>query len=201
MRFLAAMLLAALATPALADDGVGGFAGIQVGPMISLNGLGPTVLPRLEAGVTLPPMDGAWRIYASAQGTRAVGSGTGESDQVPGGTYEWELMQDQLVFGLGPMFRATMLDGPVVPEAAVGPTLSLNRSIVNGSADGEPFPEQREQYTRVGVYAAAGVAFLVGPGELTLLATLASSGLNGVVTGPSTNSLSLTPTLGYRLVF
>lgn len=200
MRILAATLLSLLATPALADD-MGGFAGVQVGPMLSFNGLGPTVLPRVEAGVTLPAMEGAWRIYASAQGTRAAASGTGSSDQLPGGTYDWELQQDQLVFGLGPMFRATMIDGPVVPEVAVGPTLALNRSVLNGSADGAPFPEQREQYTRVGIYAAAGVGIALGPGELTLLATLASAGLNGVVTGPSTNSMSLTPTVGYRFVF
>ena len=99
------------------------------------------------------------------------------------------------------MFRAGMLDGPVIPEFAVGPTLHLNRSTINGSSGGSKFPESVEEYTRVGIYAAGGVEIEAGPGELTALLTFGSAGFNGVVTGEKTNSANLAPTLGYRLVF
>lgn len=184
------------------DDksGVGFFAGVQVGPSFSLSPLKPAVAPRLELGLELPPLDRSFRIFVSGQYLRPKAIGDVSDDRVPGGSFSYEVNQDELSIAFGPSFRAGMIDGPVKPEVAVGPNVFLYRSTANGSAGGSAFPESQEQYTRVGIYAAAGIGAELGPGELTAHFMFQSSAFKGVITGEA-NSASLSPMVGYRFVF
>lgn len=181
-------------------QGVGFFVGLSVGPAFSISPLKPAVSPRLELGLELPPLDRSFRIFVSGQYLRPAAIGSANDDRVPGGSFDYDLRQDELSIAFGPAFRAGMLESKVKPEVSVGPNVYMYRSTVNGEAGGAAFPESREQYTRVGIFAAAGIGYELGPGELTVLLSCASSGLNGVVTGES-NSLALSPLVGYRFVF
>ncbi len=180
-------------------EGVGGFVGVHVGPAFSLSPLGTAVTPRLEGGIILPVMDRSFRIFVGGQYLKPVTTGSAQDPHVVGG-WDYEMKQDELSISFGPAFRPGMLDGSVKPEVAVGPNIYMYRSTANGSAGGAAFPETTEQYTRVGIYASAGASMDLGPGELALLLTMASSGLNGVITGEAA-SAALSPSLGYRLVF
>jgi hypothetical protein len=180
-------------------DGLAFFAGVQVGPAFSLNPLGTAISPRIELGVELPPMDRSWRIFGSVQYLKPLGNGEIADARMPG-TSTYALKQDELSIAFGPQFRLGMLDGKVVPELSVGPNIYMYRSTVNGESGGADFGESSEQFTRVGVYAAGGVGIGLGPGELTALLTLGSSGLGGTVTGEAA-SAALSPTVGYRVLF
>lgn len=182
------------------DKGVGFFAGLSVGPAFSLNPLKPAVSPRLELGLELPPLDRSFRIFVSGQYLRPAAIGSADDARVPGGNFEYDLRQDELSIAFGPAFRTGMIESKVKPEISIGPNIYMYRSTVNGEAGGAAFPESREQYTRVGIFAAGGIGWELGPGELTVLLSCASSGLNGVVTGEA-NSLALSPLVGYRFVF
>ncbi|NCG18439.1 MAG: hypothetical protein GWP91_05445 [Rhodobacterales bacterium] len=181
------------------ESGLGGFVGAHVGPAFSLSPLGTAVTPRLEGGVVLPMVDRSFRIFVGGQYLKPVASGEGQDVHVTGG-WDYEMKQDELSFSFGVGFRPGMLKGKIKPEVSVGPNIYLYRSTVNGSAAGAVFPESTEQYTRVGLYASGGASVDLGPGELAVLFTMASSGLNGVVTGEAA-SAALSPSLGYRLVF
>ena len=93
-----------------------------------------------------------------------------------------------------------MLDGPVTPEVSVGPDVFMYRSTVVGSAGGADFGESTEQYTRLGIYASGGVGVALGPGELTGLVQFQSSAFRATITGEAP-SASVSPTVGYRLLF
>ena len=181
------------------NQGIGGFVGAHVGPAFSLSPLGTAVTPRIEGGIILPMVDRSFRIFVGGQYLKPVASGEGQDPHVTGG-WDYEMKQDELSISFGVGFRPGMIDGKIKPEVSVGPNIYLYRSTVNGSAGGAAFPETTEQYTRVGIYASGGASMDLGPGELAVLLTMASSGLNGVVTGEAA-SAALSPSLGYRLIF
>ena len=183
-----------------ANTGLGGFVGVQVGPAFSLTPLGTAVTPRLEGGLELPPLQRSFRVFVSAQYLRPRAVGSAADDRVPGGSFDYDLKQDELSIATGVSFRLGMLDSAIKPEVSVGPDLFMYRSTVVGSAGGAEFGESTEEYSRIGIFASGGVGVALGPGELTGLVQFQSSAFRATITGEAP-SASISPTLGYRLVF
>jgi len=182
-----------------ARDGVAPFIGVQFGPGIPLSTLGVAPAPRLELGIELPVWERRLRLFAAGSFMRPIAMGEGKNAYVSGnGNWSYTLRQQEWTVAVGPMLRLPGA-GAFVPEFALAPDLYLLQSTVDGEAGGAPFDESTEQYTRLGVYAAAGGAVRLGPGELTLNLSLSTSGLNGVVTGTA-STMALTPWVGYRLI-
>lgn len=180
-------------------DGVGFFVGAQVGPSLSLNPLAPAVLPRFEAGVELPGWERRLRIFVAGTWARPVEEATADDPRVAGGSYDYRLEQTEITGALGLTLRITGI-GRLVPELSAGPAIWHHRSVADGSASGAPFGESTETYTRPGVYASAGVALPLGPGELNGQVAFATTGFGGLVTGDAA-AAALTPLVGYRFVF
>lgn len=197
------LMVALLSGAALAQQpersGVAPLVGLQVGGAFSLTPLGAAALPRLELGAELPFADRRFRAVLLSSYALPVAEGGATDARVAGEEWTWRLEQTELCFALAAAVRVPEISEVVVPEFTLGPDLFLLRSRVTGEADA-PFGESVEQYTRLGLYAAAGAAMALGPGELNLQLAFTTSALNGVVTGKSSTA-AISPLLGYRLVF
>jgi hypothetical protein len=180
-------------------EGVGAFVGLQVGPAIALNPLSPALLPRLEAGIELPPWERRIRLFVGGTWSRPVDEATVEDARVPDGSWSYRLEQTEISVASGITLRATG-DGKLVPELSIGPGGWYHRAVVDGASGGSAFGETSESYWRFGVYSSVGAALALGPGELNLQLAFATTGFGGLVAGKTGDS-SLTPLLGYRLVF
>jgi len=182
-------------------SGVSPFVGLQFGPAIPLSPLGVAPAPRLEIGVELPVWERRIRIFAAGSFARPVATGEGKDQRLPGnGGWTYELRQQEWTLAIGPTLRLPGVAGPFIPEFSLAPEIYLLQSKIEGAAGKNDFGLSEEQYTRIGVYIAAGGAFELGPGELTVNISMATSGLNGVVTGKASTA-ALTPMVGYRFVF
>ena len=182
--------------------GVRPFVGLQFGPTIPLSPLGVAPAPRLELGIELPVWERRIRIFAAGSFARPLAAGDANDDRLPGdGAWTYALRQQEWTVAIGPTLRLPGIVDPFVPEFSLAPELYILQSRVDGAGAGKTaFGESKEQYSRVGIYFAAGGAFELGLGELTVNLSIATSGLNGVVTGESSTA-RLTPMIGYRLVF
>lgn len=195
-RFSLALLL--VSSPALAEP-VAFVAGVHAGPSIALAPLDLTVLPRVTLGLELPFAQRRFRLWGSGAWAPPQASGSGGDDRVPGGSFDYELKQQELIVGGGIAFAITNPEGPVVLDIEAGPQAFMLESKIDGAAGGEAFGEHREVYTRVGFLGGLGIRIPAGPGEFAVQALFTTSKLDGRVTGPSTSS-ALTPSLGYRFV-
>ena len=183
------------------DDAMLGFVGVQIGPTVPLSPLGVGPAPRLEVGVALPFWDQRIRLFAAGTYARPVAQGGGKDARLPGaGSWSYTLRQQEWTVALGPLLHLPEVLGPVDLEVALAPEVYWLQSTVDGDAGSSSFGTTREQYSRLGFYAAAGGALGLGPGEAMLHLSFASSGLNGVVTGTASTA-RVTPMGGYRLVF
>ena len=197
------LLLSALASAEPADQpraGVAPLVGLQVGGDLSLSPLGAAFLPQLELGVELPFSNRRFRVVGLGSWSRPPAAGQSEDSRVPDGAWTWELHQTEGMLALCGVVRIPELSERVVPELTLGPQVYLLRSTVDGAAGGQDFGESTEQYMRVGLHSALGVALALGPGELNAQLGFSTSALDGVVTGDST-TMALAPLLGYRLLF
>jgi hypothetical protein len=180
--------------------GVAPLVGVQVGGNFSIEALEAAFIPRLELGLELPWAQRRFRITFLGSWTRPLAEGEDTDPRVPDGTWSWNLKQTEVLFALGPTVRIPEISERFVPEITVAPQIDLLRTQVNGEASGASFGESVEEYTRMGFYAALGVATVLGPGELNLQLAFSISQLDGIVTGDSSTA-SLAPLLGYRFVF
>jgi len=192
---------AALAADASESSAMVGFVGFQFGPTVPLSRLGVGAAPRLEVGVALPIWEQRVRLFVAGVYARPLAQGEGKDARLPGGgTWSYTLRQQEWTVALGPLLHLPGALGPVDLEVALAPEVYMLQSTVDGRAGKSAFGTTREQYSRVGIYAAAGGAIDLGPGEAMAHLSFATSGLNGTVTGTA-NTARLTPMAGYRLVF
>ena len=187
------------AAPALAEP-ASFVLGLQAGPTFAVAPLDMTVLPRVTVGVELPPAQRRFRLWGGAAWQPPRRSGDANDPRVPGGSFDYELMQQELIVGGGVAFAITNPEGPVVLDVELGPQAFLFESKVNGNAGGEEFGEHREVYTRLGLLGGLGLRLPAGPGEFAIQALVTTSRLDERITGP-TQSTAFSPSAGYRFVF
>ena len=190
----------ALPTLATAGEAAGPYAGVHVGGTVPLSPLKATWAPMVEAGVRLPALNDGLAIWGTAWWRQPLTFGEVTDDRFGSGSFQYEVQQDELNFGLGLAWVGTALELPVTPEVGVGPTVYLLRSTAYGAQNGNGFGENTEEYTRVGVQGYIAGNLALGPGELTLRLQMAASGFGGVVTGKASTA-AFEPMLGYRLTF
>ena len=117
------------AAPALAEP-ASFVLGLQAGPTFAVAPLDMTVLPRVTLGVELPPAQRRFRLWGSAAWQPPRRSGDASDSRVPGGSFDYELMHQELIVGGGVAFAITNPEGPVVLDLELGPQAFLFESKV-----------------------------------------------------------------------
>jgi hypothetical protein len=118
---------------------------------------------------------------------------------VPGGAYDWEILQKELVLSPTFLYRATWLSDSITPYAGLGLRVYLLESIVKGGAGGQGFAETKEQSTKWGFGLPLGAELALGPGALTGELLLQWGPFDHTLTG-DTNLGGMSLLLGYRLL-
>lgn len=130
--------------------------------------------------------------------TAPTASGSESDARVPGGSYDWDLQQRELILGASVLYRLPM--GKLTVYGGIGPRLFMLDSHVDGSAGGQAIKESTEQSTKFGFGVPIGAGFRLGPGDLVGELLMAFSSLDHKVTGDA-NTGALSFSLGYRLGF
>lgn len=179
--------------------------GIHIGPFIPVfSDLDPFfILPRLELGYRFPAWGGRLQPFFSAAYTEPTADGSVTDARITSGGYTWEIRQKELMLGLGLLVRFLEWtpDETWNGYAAAAPVLFLLETVADGaSSAGEPFGENTETGTEVGLYFGLGAEYHIGPGAAFFELSLTWSDLDTFMTGDS-NTGALTPALGYRFMF
>jgi hypothetical protein len=167
--------------------------GAELGGTVPLTTLGSQVALGIELGYLLPVLDRRLELTLAAGWAPPQRSFTD-------GPYRAEVTQHELHFSLGPRYRLLDLAGKLNFSVASGARLYLFRSVSEGTAMEQKFLEYREQSTHLGFFLTAGGEYQLGPGRLFLDLDFAWAPLPHRITG-DTSSASISPTLGYRLLF
>jgi hypothetical protein len=167
--------------------------GAELGGTVPFTTLGSQVAVGIELGYLLPVLERRLEVL--------LGAGWAPPQrEYTDGAYRAEVTQHELHFSLGPRYRVFEVGGPFNLSGAAGGRMYLLRSVSAGTAGAQPFPEYREQSTRFGFFLAAGGEYRLGPGSLFLDVDFAWAPLPHRITGKSSTA-SVSPTLGYRLLF
>ena len=170
--------------------------GGKVGGLIPFNGLSPHVRGGLEVGYVLPWMDRSFAVALGIDYAAPSTDGSVQDPRVPGGSYDWELRQEELAVMPFVMYRFQGL-GTITPFAGIGPRVYMLRSTVKGSSGSAEFGETTETSTSFGVGVPLGAEFELGPGALLAELLLEYGGLDHRATGDvHTGGTSLL--VGYR---
>lgn len=212
---LAALLLAtplcALPAAARADRGLstvkeqppgdrgGGILGAKVGAYLPqvFSPLQTSYFVEVEGGYVLPYLHRLFAVTASAAFSSPTVDGGGADPRLPGGSYSYNVTQQQLVLGLSVSAKIPL--GRFVPYVGIGPRLFLVRTASRGQAGPSSIPETVETSTEAGVGAPIGLDILLGPGRLFAEGQLLWAGTQQRSTGPAALG-AIALALGYRLV-
>lgn len=157
-----------LGKPSERNDSGAFLAAGKVGGIASFNGLGPFVIGGVELGYVFGGTNR--RIAALLDVTYTAPNASGsdkeafDPQRIPGGTYDWELRQKELVFQPTFMYRLTGLTATITPYAGIGPRIYLLESVVRGSSGGKPFQDTTEHSTKIGFGIPLGAELALGPG-------------------------------------
>lgn len=183
------------------DDSSAFLAAGKVGGIASFNGLGPFVHAGVELGWVF---GGTGRsivamldVSYTAPSTDGKASEDFAPERIPGGKYEWELVQKQLVLQPTFLYRLTSVSESVTPYAGIGPRVYLLESVTRGSSGGRKFADTTEQSTKFGFGVPLGVELALGPGGLFAEVLLQWAPLDHTITG-DTHLGGATLFLGYR---
>lgn len=154
------------------DDAGGAFllAG-KIGGIASFNGLDPFLQGGIELGWVFAGTDRsiAALLQVEYSAPPASGSVTEEGfdpPRVADGSYDWELVQKELVFQPTFLYRLTGIHDSLTPYAGIGPRIYLLESVVRGNAGGETIGDTTEQSTKLGLGVPLGAELALGPGGL-----------------------------------
>ena len=170
-------------------------------PQISSE-LGAHFVGTIEAGYVLPYLQGRIQVFGAAGYCQPENSSAATDPRLTaaGTAYEFKTIQRQMTFDLGVLGRVMPIDSMFNGYLAVGPRLYLLQTVTSGSAGGESFGTNREQSTKIGLYAAAGGEMILGPGRIMLQVAFGYSKLGHEITGDvSTGSIMISA--GYRFIF
>lgn len=163
--------------------------------------LGSFVITGVEAAYALPVADRRIWIGAGFYYSRPPASGGGEDMRLSGGAYEWELDQQMLIYELSGSYRFGGSADRLVPYGRFGGRIySLSTRLDGSSETSAAFGNHDEGSTEVGLIAAGGADYLLGPGRLSGELGMGFSDLNQKLTGNS-NTGALEVSLGYRFLF
>lgn len=199
-QLLLPLLLLLMAPVAHASDPLRFGAGLNLGATLPLSALGVGAYPRADFSAILPVAKGRLRPVLSVGWTQMGASGEGTDARVGEGSYDWKLHEALLPIGLGLTVRPLHPKYMVQPEITVQPEWVWMATTSTGTADGADFGLTREHYAAFGLYAAAGAATKLGPGEVVGALAFSTAPLKGQLTGDGSVS-ALTPSLGYRYWF
>jgi len=184
------------------DSGLWLFGG-RIGGIASFNGLGPFVHGGLELGYVFPVLDqglgAVVRVEYSAPKTKGSVEEDFDPERVPQGSYDWELLQKELVIEPGLLYRITSLSDWLTPYTGLGLRVYLLETIVKGKADDQSFDETHERSTRIGLGLPLGAEMALGPGGVTVELQFQWGGLPHTLTGDS-HLAALSLFVGYRLL-
>ena len=130
-------------------------------------------------------------------------SGTGDDPMLgdDGDEFQWHLRQRMLSLQLTILWRLLRPGDSFGVHLVLGPRIYLMESVLDVAADhGGDFGEYRETNTEYGVAAGLGGELRLGPGSLTIAATISRSPLDQRITGP-TNTGAIHLQGGYRFFF
>jgi hypothetical protein len=156
----------------------------------------------VEGGYILPWIDGRVQVFGAFAYAQPEHSETVEDARFAaiGGTYQFTTIQRELTIDLGVLGRLFSIESTFNAYLALGPRLYLLETETYGEAGGEQFGTNKEQSTKVGVYAALGGEMWLGPGMLLAQLSLAASDLGHDITGDVSTSAMMF-SIGYRFVF
>ncbi len=173
----------------------------KVGGIASFNGLGPFVHAGVELGWifggTGRSIGALLDVSYTAPSTDGKATEDFDPERIPGGKYQWELVQKQLVLQPTFLYRLTSLSESVTPYGGIGPRVYFLESVTRGSAGGQKFADTTEQSTKFGIGVPLGVELALGPGGLLAEIALQWAPLDHTITG-DTNLGGATLFLGYR---
>lgn len=185
--------------------GVGIVAGLKGGVGIGLGAFGTTPVAELELGYLLPPLDRSIEVFASFQYAWPKAEGDDIEDtyaledesRLPG-TANFEIVERQAVLTLGALYRIPLDLPQLRPYAGLGGRLYLTEAVIEGSAGGQDFGENRETDTQAGFFGALGLEAYLGPGAALLELQLGYAKVDAyVLRGASATALNIA--LGYRI--
>jgi hypothetical protein len=117
-----------------------------------------------------------------------------------GGSYTYELVQHDLsVFAGGHWHFADLVSAQLVPYAGLGLRVHMRRSVIHGSAGGQPLGTNEETSTGAGLAARGGLGLRLGPGLGTFQVEGDLAPIDHRITGDR-NQSSISTVVGYVLV-
>lgn len=174
-----------------------GYVGAKLGGIAPLDGLSPFASVGVEVGYVLPAADHHIAVGLVVDYTQPTARGTEMDPRVTGGTYTWQLTEQEL--GVMPivLYRARPM-GAITPYAGLGPRLLFTRSTVED--DGAPTIEATEEVsTEFGFGVPVGGELRLGPGRLTGELLLQYGTLDHTATG-DTHAGAISLAIGYRMI-
>jgi Outer membrane protein beta-barrel domain len=160
--------------------------------------LGSSFLTEFEAGYALPFAQRSLAIFVSGAYMQPGAEGKDLADARLPGAADYELSQQELLLTLGATYRLHLPTKLVRPYASIGPRLFLMRTKVSGSAGGEPFGDNEETATDVGLFGALGAELHLDPGAVLFEVSMTWAHVDGYVLR-DTSAGALAVALGYRL--
>lgn len=204
---LAATVAVTLAAPAQAQEQqdfsdrsltLGLKAGIYVPGLFTEMGLHGQFT--FEIGYMLPFMNKQLAIVFDANYASPGADGSEEDPRIgeDGGTWSYDMSNQQLFLSLGPVFRITPPGSSFVPYVGLFGRYYMLKTTVNGDGEGQPFGENEETSGELGFAAALGGELRLGPGAALAELSLGYAPLGHRITG-DVNAGALGFQLGYRL--
>ena len=163
---------------------------------------GATPVFELELGYALPPLHRAIQLFFTGQYTQPGMSGTSSArdPRLPGdGLVHYDVTQQELTLSFGGLYRFDVGSRQVMPYGGLGGRLYLLDTKVKGSAGGQPYGQNEEKQTRVGLLLLGGVELFVGPGALLGELSFGWASIDSFVLR-NTNLGALNLAVGYRLM-
>ena len=192
--------------PAAGGSDRGAFVlGVKVGglfPQPFAGRLGAFVVGNVEVGYVLPFLHRGIGVLADVGYTQPTGTGTQMDPRITanGGSYTWNLTQQELTVGLTLVYRLSFIaEGRITPYIGVGPRMWFLRSTVQGTVGtGNTISPTTEQGLRWGLSIPVGLEIAAGPGRVFLEVRTSWSPVDFRITGNS-NMGAIDAMLGYRL--
>lgn len=177
--------------------------GLKAGALISLNGLKPNVTGAVQVGYVLPFLRRSFGVIADVGYAQPAKFNTEFDPRVSGGSYGWQLVQQQLSIQPSVYYRATMLPmvgpGKFVPYVGAGPRIFLTRSKTTSMGVEPEFLEQSEQSMEIGAGGQLGIEYLIGPGAIMAEGLFGWAALDQRTTGTAAH-MAISGWAGYRFM-
>lgn len=189
--------------PVASATSMGPFAvGIELGAFFPqlVSKLDTSLNTTVELGYLLPILEPRLAVYTNVAYTQPSRSGSMTDPRLADGAYDYQVTEQHLVVNLGGLYRIYPPGKQLNFYGQLGLRLDLQRSKVSGDSGGATFGENQENATKLGLHAAVGTEYRLGPGALAGELDMAASGLSQYITGDTTAG-GLSVLVGYHYFF